>query len=170
MELVSISQKMITAGALAALSTSTLKSLILAVTMWLAKPLLVILSFPRANCLKSLLTSDNKIASNTSYRVMSLIWWSMQTNTQGTSNSMLQDKKFLLHHLTATKFLYVQLKHLRCSWSWQLRIEPTSEWRLVCMKFAFLVFKNKTQLALRLLKITLVAVMMLLIMLLILSM
>lgn len=164
MELVSISQKMITAGALAALSTSTLRSLILAVTMWLAKLLLVILSFPRANCLKSLLTSDNKIASNTSYRVMSLIWWSMQTNTQETSNSMLQDKKFLLHHLTATKFLFVQLKHLRCSWSWQLRIEPTSEWRLVCTRFAFLVFKNKTQLVSPQLKITLVAVMMHLIM------
>ena len=73
MVLVSISQKTITAGALAALSTSMLRLLILAGTMSLAKLLLVTLSSQRTNCLRNLSTSDNKIAFNTSSRVMSLI-------------------------------------------------------------------------------------------------
>jgi hypothetical protein len=51
MVLVSISQKTITAGALAALSTSMLRLLILAGTMSLVKLPLVTLSSQRANCL-----------------------------------------------------------------------------------------------------------------------
>lgn len=145
MVLVSISQKTITAGALAALSTSMLRWLILAGTMSLVKLPLVTLSSQRANCQRNLSILDNKIAFNTSSRVMSLIWWSMQTNILETLNSTLQDRKFPLHHLITTKFFSVQLKHLRCSWLWLHKIEPTLEWRLDFMRYAFLVFKNKIQ-------------------------